>query len=165
MCMTMDVKKSESFEKKNAGKEITVWKILAVLKKEHNHTHNQRLCSPYQYSTISSPGTIKSDRTKQGFDNTNPHRDVIYIDDPNIRWLYRGIHVSMNRRSARIWRDDAKRHQSALYKYVIFKCTAHMDDFVGISEDNQIDDTIDGIFMKIRISQEDHNKSMNGTCR
>jgi len=131
MCMTKSNIRTREFLKKHQNKkEVVVWKVYLV-------DHKTRVHSPYTGGCRIKFGTIKSNRKRKPVQTYD--RIVIH----------RGIHVYLTRAEARA---------NSLYGIrQVFKCTAKLEDLVGIDPWGS-----QGVFMKIHIPEKDFEKGKKG---
>ena len=127
--------KKQFLAKHTDKKEITVWKVWLIEKKD--------VFSIIYESNKIKPGWIKSNRTSVNSDGLD-----------KTCWLghsiSRGIHVHLTRESARDNRDWGGR---------VFKCKALLSDLVEVGNalsSNQ------AVFMKIHISKKDFERGKKG---
>jgi len=137
MCLQSDPKYTEDFKDKKRGETITVWKVYEII--------NKKVFSPFRREEVDLPGIVSSNRTSVAWDEYDASCLVLYRRRINV---YRGIHVLLTRQAAREFKNSEER---------VFKCTAKVNDLVGIEPNNQ-----SAVFMKIHISKEEFNRGIKG---
>ena len=136
MCMTKDNFATQQFLNKHRGKKyVVVWKIYEL--------RSGKLHPPYMITALPiRPGSIKSNRVTKVFDPYDRCETFGRVD------IRRGIHVYLTRRRARKMRTS--------YDGKVFKCTARLDDLVGVSSYGH------AVFMKIYISRKEFKRGKKG---
>jgi len=143
MCLCKDDKKTEEFRKKHAGKTITVWKVYEV--KQGLVFCQFKSILPLSADARVKSGSIISDRESVEDDD----KDCLNSDE--IVEVNRGIHVYLSRKEAR------KGRQMMISDDRVFRCTAKVDDLVGLDSDTKT-----AVFMKIHISQKEFGRGKKG---
>jgi len=135
MCLFKGHKTIDEFLAKNKGKKkVTVWKAY----KTNSFGYVYPMFFPKGIDI--RPGLILSDRQSRSHDKSD-----------NDCYIYKGIHVCLTRREARLWcEDDGER---------VFKCTALLCDLIAVGHDS---DSGEAVFMKIHISKEEFEKGKKG---